>query len=207
MPGLCTAQLAEPRTPAEHAQFVADRLLEIEIIAIFGAPLAGEHDRIGRIEFRIEQREIDRLTVASGKVSIRPQPHAKFSVTREQGIARLELGDIRPARKQACVELVRVRLDPGEEIADAQCPMFLVELGDRAVTEPDLVRWVIEGARRPDRPIHEIGTRIHRVGVVVKHVVHREASDLNGNCPYALSSLSCSPPSPNVCRRKRREVL
>src|SRR5207247_7215598 len=120
-----------PAPAPEHTQFFADRLLEIEIIAIFGAPLAGEHDRIGRIEFRIEQREIDRLTVASGKVSIRPQPHAKFSVTREQGIARLELGDIRPARKQACVELVRVRLDPGEEIADARSEEHTSELQSR----------------------------------------------------------------------------
>src|SRR5438270_12476415 len=31
MPGLCTAQLAEPRTPAEHAQFVENSLADSQV--------------------------------------------------------------------------------------------------------------------------------------------------------------------------------
>src|SRR5262249_15133510 len=51
----------------------------------------------------------------------------------------------------------------------------------RAVAEPDPVGGIVEGAGRPDRPVHEILARVHGVGVGVEDVVDRESADLDGH--------------------------
>src|SRR5581483_11474227 len=45
---------------------------------------------------------------------------------------------------------------------------------------PDLVCRIVESAGRPDRPVEEVVARVARIGVVVEHVVHGEAADLDG---------------------------
>src|SRR5262249_2865436 len=85
---------------------------------------------------------------------------------------------------------------PGQEITEAQRPIFLIELGHRAIAEPDPVGWIVEGAGRPDRPVHEIRARVHGVGVGIEDVVDRESADLNGDprdvalaCHLAVAAL------------------
>jgi hypothetical protein len=122
--------------------------------------------------------------MAAGEISVGPDGHAKLSRVGEHGVARLELCDVGAAREELHVELVRVGLVSGQEVTHAQGPVFLIELSHRAIGQPDLVGGIVEGAGGPDRPVHEIGARVHGVGVVVEDVMDGEFSDLDGEPRY-----------------------
>ena len=68
------------------------------------------------------------------------------------------------------VEVVRVRHRSHQEIAGAQRPLLLVQFSGRAIGQADLVGGIVEGARRPHRPVHEVLARVLGVGVAVEHV-------------------------------------
>jgi hypothetical protein len=112
-----------PAPAAEHADVVGHRLLDVEVIAVLGAALPSLHDRVGWIEARAQRHQHESLVVAAGEIGIRPDADPQLAGTREQRVARLELGDVAAAPEQVHVELVRVWLVAGEEIAGAHGPV------------------------------------------------------------------------------------
>src|SRR4029077_20778449 len=76
-----------PAPATEYSDVVGERLLEIQVVAVFGSGLPGQEDGIVGIEARTDQVEIDGLAIAAGKISVGPDSHAKLSRAGEQGIA------------------------------------------------------------------------------------------------------------------------
>src|SRR6267142_2539060 len=68
-----------PAPPSEYPDVVGKRLLEIQVVAVFGLGPPGLEDGIVRIEARIDQGEIDGLAVTAREISVGPDRHAKFS--------------------------------------------------------------------------------------------------------------------------------
>ena len=83
-----------------------------------------------------------------------------------------------PRSEHAGVETVRVRDRLHQEIAAAQRPLFLVELGGGAVGQADLVGGIVECAGRPHRPVHEILAGVLGVGVAVENIDDGEFAGL-----------------------------
>src|SRR5205823_9103476 len=88
-----------PAPAPEHADVVAHRLLDIDVVAVLGALAPGQANRLGRIEAG-EQVDVDRLAVAAGEVGVGPDRHADLAVAREQRIAHLVLEHIGAAPEQ-----------------------------------------------------------------------------------------------------------
>ena len=107
-----------------------------------------------------------------------PADGAQLAGLREQRVARLQFGNILSAANDLRVEIVRVGHRAHQEVTAAQCPLLLVELGGDAVGEPEPVGGIIEGAGRPDRPVHEILAGVLGVGIAVKDIAHRELAGL-----------------------------
>ena len=105
---------------------------------------------------------------------------------REQLIAHLQLDDVAAAAEDVHVEIVRVRDRVHQEVAGAQRPALLVQLGGRAIGQAELVGRIVERAGRPDRPVHEVLARVLGVGVAVEHVEHGEFADLQGEPRHVL---------------------
>jgi hypothetical protein len=142
----------------------------------------------GLRDIEVERGIVERLAIASGEVAVEPDDRPQFSRLREQRIARLQFRDIFAALDQPGIEIVRVGNVVHQEIAGAQRPLFLVQFGGCPIAQAKLIGGIVERARCPDRPVHEILSRIVGVGVAVEDVDDGELSDLNRQAGDVLLS-------------------
>ena len=153
-----------PAIAAEHADIVGDLLLEVEVVADLDAALArlgdgvvgGDAERIGErhgVVVRTREHAVEERT---GLVDAGPVVGLE---------AHLQLGDVAAAREQVPVHEVAVGDGRHQEVAGPHRPVGIVQLGADAIGQADLVRRVVEGAGRPDRPVHEIDAPV--LGIVV----------------------------------------
>ena len=132
-----------PAPAAEQPHVVGDGLLEIDRIAILDAAGAGLRD------VEVESGIVQRVAIAAHVGAVEPAEGSDLAGLAQQRIACFQFQHILAALEQAGVEAVRVRFRIHQEIAAAQRPLFLVELGGDAVAQSELVGGVVKSARRP----------------------------------------------------------
>ena len=130
-------------------------------------------------DVEIERRIVESLAVASGKGAVEPGDGAQLSRLREQRIARFQFEHVGAAFKNFGIEAIGVGNRLHQEIARAQRPLLLIKFGSGAVGQPDLVGRVVERARRPHRPVHEILAGVLGIGVAVEDIGDGEFAGLD----------------------------
>ena len=123
-------------------------------------------------------RDRQRLAVIPGDALVSEGAEPQLARLLEDGVALFEF-DHGAAGLEG--QDVAVGLRRHFEQAGAHGPILPVQLDHGAAGIAGQVGGEVVGRRTPHRPVHEVGARVVRIGIVVEEVAHRKAADNDGH--------------------------